>query len=240
MTERYDERAATHYAAYRPPLHEIILGRVLSRGGRSRVGADVGCGTGCSALALANHCERVYGVDPSLSMLSRATPHPAVRYLCGAGERIPIATGSIDVVTFAGSLFYADSDDTRAEVRRICPAGTVVVYDFEVLLGTLLQRFGLASQALHSDYDHRASFWGAPGFRELTVGSERVRLEVTAAELAHVLLSDSNRFDQFARRYNTVNSFPALLDDLRPGPDRHTVEADIYYSTYKISASRVE
>jgi hypothetical protein len=33
MTERYDELAAAHYSAYPPPLHQLILGRVLLNDG---------------------------------------------------------------------------------------------------------------------------------------------------------------------------------------------------------------
>src|SRR5512135_2775248 len=135
MTERYDERAASHYAAYRPPLHRMILRRVLSESAHFRAGLDVGCGTGYSALALADACDRVYGIDPSASMLARATADQKVAYLRATADRIPLRNASIDIITFAGSLFYADADATRAEIRRVSPSGIVIAYDFEVLVG---------------------------------------------------------------------------------------------------------
>src|SRR5690625_4484968 len=70
--ERYDANAAAHYAAYRPPLHAMILGRVLTGNASFDIGLDIGCGTGYSAVALAKYCKFVYGIDPSPSMLNRA------------------------------------------------------------------------------------------------------------------------------------------------------------------------
>jgi len=239
MTERYDEIAATHYAAYRPPLHKIILNRVLSENDLFATGVDVGCGTGYSAIALADHCTRVYGIDPSPSMLTRATPHERVVYLGGAAEHIPLPDGSVDIVTFAGSLFYADSDESREELRRVSlSAAVVIVYDFEVLLGDVLRRCGIHAPEAESDYNHRANFSGVSGFTELAVGSERVGVEGTASELAHVLLSDSSRFDQFATKYRASDPFVALTEELRSAYDRATIEADIYYSKYRIAQAK--
>lgn len=234
MTERYDERAASHYAAYRPPLHRLILRRVVSGSARCGAGLDVGCGTGYSALALAEFCDRVYGIDPSASMLARAAADPKVTYLRAAADRIPLPDASIDIVTFAGSLFYADGDRTRAEVRRVCPSGIVIAYDFEVLLGDVLCRLGLDVQAAASGYNHRANFSGAEGFTEIAVASERITLEMTPGELAHVLLSDTNRLDRFARKFREADPFQTLVAQLAALGQRPTIEADIYYSKYQV------
>ncbi|HET8656206.1 MAG TPA: class I SAM-dependent methyltransferase [Longimicrobiaceae bacterium] len=236
--ERYDPVAAAHYAAYRPPLHSMILGRALSGDGSFGVGLDVGCGTGYSAVALAEYCRRVYGIDPSPSMLGQATAHERVSYLGGAAERIPLPDHSVDVVTFAGSLFYADAVAAGEEVARVAREGAVVVvYDFEVLLDEVLRRCGVDPQAGGSDYDHRTNFSGAPGLAELMVRSERVSLAVSASELAHVLLSDSHRYDRFAERYRASDPFPALTGELRSAYDRATIEADVYYSKYRTAAA---
>ena len=87
MTDQYTETVAAHYAAYRPPLHQRILKRVLANAGSLSDALDVGCGTGCSSVALAEFCERVFAIDPSLSMLDAATPHDAITYLLSRGSR---------------------------------------------------------------------------------------------------------------------------------------------------------
>jgi SAM-dependent methyltransferase len=236
-TERYDPTAAAHYAAYRPPLHQLILERVLGKGASFGVGLDVGCGTGYSAVALADHCARVYGIDPSQAMLSEAAVHERVSYLGGAAERVPLPDRSVEVVTFAGSLFYADVEAAGEEVRRVGGEGAVVVaYDFEILLDEVLRRCGVDPEAVESDYDHRASFSGVGGFTALAVGSERVGLQVSPFELAHLLLSDSHRYDQLATRYHASDPFPSLSQEIRSMDDPATIEADIYYSKYRIAA----
>lgn len=234
MTERYDLGAAAHYSAYRPPLHQLILSRVLSDDERFGLGLDVGCGTGYSAVALAGYCGRVLGLDRSWSMLSRATVHGRVRYVLGTSEQIPVAAASIDVVTFAGSLFYAERRMAAAEVRRVCPRGTVVVYDFEVLLKEVLRGVGIETDETASDYDHAASFVDAPGFHEMARGGERVTLPVAAAQLAHIVLSDSSRLDRFAAKHGSHDTFPALVAALQAA-GRASIEAEIHYRRYETS-----
>lgn len=127
MNEPYSEAVATHYAAYRPPLHRTILTRVLAGTGGFSDALDVGCGTGWSSLALAEFCDRVFAIDPSQSMLDGAPPHDSVAYLLGAAERIPLPDDSIDLVTFAGSLSYADREATAVELRRVCRPDAMIV-----------------------------------------------------------------------------------------------------------------
>lgn len=238
MTERYDATAAAHYSAYRPPLHQLILGRVLGEGASFGVGLDVGCGTGYSAVALADRCARVYAIDPSLAMLREAVAHERVIYLGGAAERIPLPDRCAEIVTFAGSLFYADVEAAGEEVRRVGRAGALVVaYDFEILLDELLRRCGVDPEAVESDYDHRANFAGVAGLAEREVGSGRVGLRVSPAELAHLLLSDSHRFDRLATRFHAPDPFPMLEREIRSMGDPAAIEADIYYSKYRIRPS---
>jgi SAM-dependent methyltransferase len=88
MTERYDSTAARHYAAFRPPLHGLILDRAIRPNESFQVGLDVGCGTGYSAVALAKYCDRVFGLDPSRSMLDAAQRHPRITYIHGSGDAL--------------------------------------------------------------------------------------------------------------------------------------------------------
>lgn len=239
MSEPYDGIVARHYAAYRPPLHELILGRVLSPHEAFLTGLDVGCGTGYSAIALAAYCDRVFGIDPSPSMLSEATPHERVTYRAGAGERIPLRDDSVDVVTFAGSLFHADAEATGAELRRVCrDRAVVLVYDFEVLLAELLARCGIDTPDGGPDYDHRANFSGAIGLAEIAAGSERIGVQTAASEVGHILLSDPHRFEQFAKRYQTSDPYLALVRELESAHSRVMIEADIYYSRYIVASTR--
>jgi ubiquinone/menaquinone biosynthesis C-methylase UbiE len=84
---------------------------------------DLGCGTGrfTSALADTFNCP-VIGIDPSEAMLHIAQQQDDVRisWLHGAAERLPLESGSIDLV-FMCQVFHhlADSQIAIKEIHRV-------------------------------------------------------------------------------------------------------------------------
>ena len=151
----YDAQIARHYAAYRPPLHKMILDDALN-GQLFETGLDVGCGTGCSTFALKKYCDYVVGIDSSIEMLQQAPNQPAVHYLNASGEKIPILDNSIDVVTIAGSLSYMDRELLVKEINRICRQDAeIIVYDFEVDLSDFESQFDLTNLDDSQEYDHQ-------------------------------------------------------------------------------------
>ncbi|MCD0460391.1 class I SAM-dependent methyltransferase [Roseiconus lacunae] len=237
MAHQYTDAVASHYAAYRPPLHELILMRVIGNQTRFCDGLDVGCGTGRSSVALAKYCERVCAVDPSESMLAAAIPHRSIRYHQGSAEAIPIPDRSIDVVTFAGSLSYANRLATLKELARVCRAdASIVPYDFSMLIDDVLRPFGLADQSPDSTYDHRAGFSGVSAVVQVLADQERISLEIEPVNLAHVLLADERRYDAFAKLFGTTLPLTALASALAKGLDagkQKTIEANLFYSLYR-------
>lgn len=236
MSEQYHQATAIHYAAYRPPLHGIILERILSNQEVFKQGLDIGCGTGYSAIALAKYCSQVYGIDPSLAMLTSATPHPKITYRQGSGENLPIPNDFIDVVTFAGSLFYTKSQLLIAELKRVCcDKATIIVYDFEVLLDYVLVDCDINPQKAVSNYNHEINFSDRLDFKEIAIGKEQINLEVTATELAHVLLSSSYRYDAFVQQYADADPFMKLVNELENAKDQHLLKVNIYFARYQNS-----
>lgn len=118
MTERYDGETAAHYAAYRPPLHERILEGLVESDEEFSSGLDLGCGTGCSSVALRKYCERVCGVEVSREMLELARAHEGITYHVGsAGDLERLPGNPFDVVSFAGSMFYTKSPALRKSLQ---------------------------------------------------------------------------------------------------------------------------
>lgn len=235
MSEQYSQATAIHYSAYRPPLHGMILGRVLSGEEVFTRGLDVGCGTGYSAVALAQYCAHIYGIDPSQSMLQEARPHPKITYQQGTGEDLPLPDKSVDVVTFAGSLFYAKSQLLIKELKRVCRNNALIIpYDFEVLLADTLIQCGLKLEKRGSDYDHEINFSGHADFIELMRGKEQINLEVRAIELAHILLASADSYGAFVEKYDSREPFPILVSELERTKEPYNLKVNIYFSKYRL------
>jgi ubiquinone/menaquinone biosynthesis C-methylase UbiE len=235
MKANNNQTTAHHYAEYRPPLHSMILERVLGNHSNFKQGLDVGCGTGYSTLALAKYCKTVTGIDPSQSMLERSVQRPGVNYLLGSALEIPLPDHSIDIATFAGSLFYTDRNQVSVEIRRVCKPGALIIpYDFEFLLDELLKMLDLDHPKTETEYDHTINFSGIDGFKEIINKQEQVTIECTGTQLAHLLLSDTDRYDKIAEKYGTKNPFDKLKDSLTKSGNHFFVKANLFYSKYQL------
>ena len=126
---------AEGYAAFRPPLHALIMERVKEHlGWQSKVARalDVGCGAGLSTGALKGIAHQSIGIEPAEAMLrGGATAAPGAAFLAARGEAIPLRAGCVDLITAAGSLNYANLALFFQEASRVLVRGAlVVVYDF--------------------------------------------------------------------------------------------------------------
>ena len=231
----YDETTAAHYEAYRPPLHELILSRALSRT-RGRVsGLDIGCGTGCSARALAKYCETVLAIDPSRSMLCRARGSQGIRFVKAAAENLPLAPGSVDVVTLAGSLNYIDRDALAGELQKVCRRDAeIVVYDFEVDLSKADKNLGIELSKNPTPYDHALNLDGFSQIRTIESVRDNVKLELEVSELVHLLLAESERYAILERRYQAADIDATLAARIRQSAADLSVRADIYFSVHTL------
>lgn len=97
--------------------------------------ADLGCGTGHAAVALAPFVRRVIGVDQSAAMLKaagkRASGLDNVELRQGSLEGLPLADGSVDAALLLLALTYVEAPEAAlAEAARILrPEGRLVVVD---------------------------------------------------------------------------------------------------------------
>ncbi len=236
MNDQYNDVVASHYAAYRPPLHRIILQSALGERNWTGVGLDVGCGTGTSSRALAEFCSRVIAIDPSEAMISRAPHNRSIDFKLGSAESIPVADNSIDLASFAGSLFYADRKATTDELRRVCrPHASIVAYDFEILLDPLLSDLGVVPDPDPLPYDHAVNFSMFPGMKEISVENRSLEIGVSPAEAAHILLSHVNRYSAFANKYNSQNPIGRLENDIASMSSEIRLHANTFWSLYEVS-----
>ncbi|MEZ5353586.1 MAG: class I SAM-dependent methyltransferase [Bryobacteraceae bacterium] len=121
------------YAKFRPPVHPRIIDRL-----RPQLpipvhrALDVGCGSGLSTKAMEGLAQQCFGLEPAIPMLRwAANVAPSAEFIGGYAEQMPIRTGSIDLITAAGSLNFADIEAFFPEAVRVLNAGgTLAVYDF--------------------------------------------------------------------------------------------------------------
>lgn len=122
---RYDEFAVLQYD---------IGGRLLERldGDQSKTLRrilDLGCGTGFVARALAQRFRgaRVVGLDLSPAMVEQANARRGrwsrCRYVCADAERLPLASGSMDLVVSNLALQWCDAATAFAEIARVLRPG---------------------------------------------------------------------------------------------------------------------
>ncbi|GAA2376888.1 hypothetical protein GCM10010170_081310 [Dactylosporangium salmoneum] len=91
---------------------------------------DLGSGTGrFTPLLAGTFGGQVYGVEPSSRMREQAAAHPAVRYLEGRAEAVPLPDSSCDLALLFLSLHHFTAPPAAAaEIRRVLrPGGRVLI-----------------------------------------------------------------------------------------------------------------
>ena len=213
MSTEYDPITAKHYAAYRPSLHLPILKKVLGNA-HFTLGLDVGCGTGQSALALTNCCDKVIAIDPSESMLQNAMPQSQVEYQHCNGQDLEFEANTFDCITFAGSLYYAKTQHLLNEILKVTkPTGQIIIYDFEILLDDTLRQLGVTPPTNQElDYDHDTDFSGLDTsklhFQKKI--KEKIDFKISTTNLGHLLLGDSDHNALLAGKLGETNVYNKL------------------------------
>jgi ubiquinone/menaquinone biosynthesis C-methylase UbiE len=125
------ERIAEHFATTReypwPEVESFCAGR------SAETAADIGCGNGRHAALLADHADRVVGLDVSRSLLAIAGERaPETRLLEGDASRLPLADGAVGLAVYVATLHHLPTRRLRRasldEVARTLEAdGTGLV-----------------------------------------------------------------------------------------------------------------
>jgi ubiquinone/menaquinone biosynthesis methyltransferase len=139
----------------------------LAEPGAGQLTLDLACGTGDLAFGAAHRGARVVGLDLTPRMLELANARPQVNpdrvwWVVGDMTRLPVASGTVDVVTTGyGLRNVPDLPAALAEIHRVLkPGGRLCSLDFDrpeaaivrgVYLAYLNLAGGLLGWILHRD-----------------------------------------------------------------------------------------
>ncbi|MFO7925213.1 MAG: class I SAM-dependent methyltransferase [Halobacteriota archaeon] len=136
MNDRSDVRAtydriAAHFATTReypwPEVESFCTGR------HAAIGLDIGCGNGRHTELLADHADRVIGLDASRELLSIARERaPHAIFVEGDAASLPIADGTVGIAIYVATLHHLPNQRLRRRsltelARVLAPDGAALV-----------------------------------------------------------------------------------------------------------------
>jgi SAM-dependent methyltransferase len=113
-----------------PRIAEKLL-EILASSQASTI-ADIGAGTGSYSLVLAECGYRVFAVEPSATMRSQAITHPAIEWIDGYADNLPLANQALDAaIIMLAFHHFQDYRQALREVRRIVGNGQIVLFTYD-------------------------------------------------------------------------------------------------------------
>ncbi|MFD6973106.1 class I SAM-dependent methyltransferase [Streptomyces sp. NPDC059949] len=127
------DSAAALYAAARPGYPPALFDAVEELAGRPLAGArvaDVGAGTGIATTLLHGRGADVVAVEPGDGMAAEfRRANPGIPVVRGDGDRLPLASGAFDLLTYAQAWHWTDPARSVPEARRVLrPGGALAIW----------------------------------------------------------------------------------------------------------------
>lgn len=93
--------------------------------------ADIGAGTGSYALVLAENGYRVSAIEPSTVMREQAISHPAIEWIDGSAESLPLSNQAVDAaIIMLAFHHFADYRHALNEIYRVVGSGQVIFFTY--------------------------------------------------------------------------------------------------------------
>jgi len=229
MLDSYSNAMATLYQSYRPPLHELLLKRVLKNQKFKKI-LDIGCGTGISSVALTSYGSEVYGYDPSPSMILKAQEHSNTTCVHQL-EKLP---SQFDLVVFFGSLTYVDDVDFDRYQRYVKPKGYLLCCDFQVDYQPVISKLSIIQDTTSYDHAKNLASYEVHSYQTISNDQYEVEFECSIDQLSHLLLSETTIQKSIQEVYDDPQTSKHLRFALNTYFPEKQVKliATLYYSYY--------
>lgn len=105
---------------------------------------DIGAGTGSYAFFLAEHGYEVLAVEPSATMRNQAISHPAIEWIDGYAENLPLPNQAAEAaIIMLAFHHFQDYRQALREIRRVIGNGQIImfVYDPEMISSFWLTKY---------------------------------------------------------------------------------------------------
>ena len=122
---------AADYARFRPSYPPELFAWLADVSPARDLAVDLGTGNGQAAVGLADHFERVIGIEPSAEQLANARPHPKVEYRVGPAEATGLTDGAADLLLAAQAFHWFQREPFFIEARRVLrPSGVLALVSY--------------------------------------------------------------------------------------------------------------
>lgn len=191
------EKKAAEYAFARPDYPDALYALLVDKCDHAVVdtllAVDVGTGNGQAAVKLSEHFNRVAAIDPSPSQLSHAPKRDNIIYAQAGAERIPVKSGTADIVTAAEAAHWFRLKDFYDEADRILkPGGVVALWCY------YLPKITPKLDALVDDLFHNElAEYMTPGRRLIRDGYKTIPFPYLEVERYDLKTGKDWSFDQF-------------------------------------------
>lgn len=228
--DEYDYNNAFHYKSYRPPLHELILRKVLKNQKFENV-LDIGCGIGSSSIALTNFSESVTGYDPSKSMIHKAQKHPKINYTNDLNQLLH----SYSLIVFFGSLVYINDIFFNLYQNKLSKGGFMLCCDFQILYEPIFSKLGLSLTKIEYDHYKNLDSYNTRSLELIKREKFETEFSCEKNELIHLLFSESHVKKALIMKYQISNILKNLKEELITHyPEKGIkIKANLFYSYYR-------
>ena len=194
------------YASARPGYPAALFDWLTERAPRRRLAWDCACGTGQASRALAERFEMVIATDASLALVARSTGAPRLEYAAAEAGAVPIAGGTVDLITVGQALHWFAGDPFWTEVRRVAAPGALLA----VWTYALPRLGGELESAMLRFYSGPVGSWWPPERQLVMEGYRSLELpfrELPVPRFEMVADWDLARFLTFLRSWSATARF---------------------------------